>query len=108
MGETIPAGLCPEDAFLRGLAHKSKWIALSDPRVDRYNLSNAHEPPSLASEEFFAPAKASVRIDGYYVSHNRCYGCLSCTLWVTQVISPDQCSCCFQDCKPLGRRYISR
>jgi hypothetical protein len=33
-GETTPVGLCPDEAFLRDLARKSKRIALSDPRVD--------------------------------------------------------------------------
>jgi hypothetical protein len=33
-GETTPAGPCPDEAFLKGLARKSKQIALSDPRVN--------------------------------------------------------------------------
>ena len=33
-GSTTPAGPCPDEAFLKGLARKSKQIALSDPRVD--------------------------------------------------------------------------
>lgn len=33
-GETTPIGPCPDEAFLRDLARKSKRIALSDPRVD--------------------------------------------------------------------------
>ena len=33
-GETTPVGPCPDEAFLRDLARKSKRIALSDPRVD--------------------------------------------------------------------------
>jgi hypothetical protein len=33
-GETTPVGPCPDEAFLRNLARKSKRIALSDPRVD--------------------------------------------------------------------------
>ena len=33
-GETTPQGPCPDEAFLRDLARKSKWIELSDPRVD--------------------------------------------------------------------------
>ncbi|TCK75882.1 hypothetical protein [Acidipila rosea] len=33
-GETTPRGPCPDEAFLRDLARKSKRIALSDPRVD--------------------------------------------------------------------------
>ena len=32
-GETTPVGPCPDEAFLRDLAHKSKRITLSDPRV---------------------------------------------------------------------------
>ena len=32
-GGTTPAGPCPDEAFLKGLARKSKQIALSDPRV---------------------------------------------------------------------------
>jgi len=32
-GETTPVGPCPDEAFLRDLARKTKWIALSDPRV---------------------------------------------------------------------------
>jgi hypothetical protein len=32
-GSTTPAGPCPDEAFLKGLARKSKQIALSDPRV---------------------------------------------------------------------------
>jgi len=32
--ETVPVGSCPDEAFLRDLARKSKRIALSDPRVD--------------------------------------------------------------------------
>jgi hypothetical protein len=33
-GETTPSGPCPDEAFLRELARRSKSIALSDPRVD--------------------------------------------------------------------------
>ena len=33
-GETTPSGPCPDEVFLRGLARRSKNIALSDPRVD--------------------------------------------------------------------------
>jgi hypothetical protein len=33
-GETEPAGPCPDEAFLRGVAEKSKTITLSDPRID--------------------------------------------------------------------------
>lgn len=33
-GQTEPAGPCPDEAFLRGLAQKSKAIPLSDPRID--------------------------------------------------------------------------
>jgi len=33
-GQTEPAGPCPDEAFLRGLARKSKTIPLSDPRID--------------------------------------------------------------------------
>ena len=33
-GQTEPAGPCPDEAFLRGLARKSKMIPLSDPRID--------------------------------------------------------------------------
>ena len=33
-GETTPQGPCPDEAFLRDLARKSKRISLSDPRVD--------------------------------------------------------------------------
>lgn len=33
-GETTPFGPCPDEAFLRALARRSKSIALSDPRVD--------------------------------------------------------------------------
>ena len=33
-GGTTPAGPCPDEAFLKGLARKSKQIALSDPRVN--------------------------------------------------------------------------
>jgi len=33
-GETKPAGPCPDEAFLRGLARRSKSISLSDPRID--------------------------------------------------------------------------
>ena len=33
-GETTPSGPCPDEAFLRALARRSKSIALSDPRVD--------------------------------------------------------------------------
>src|ERR1022692_1897328 len=33
-GETTPAGPCPDEAFLKDLARKSKQIALSDPRVN--------------------------------------------------------------------------
>jgi hypothetical protein len=32
-GGTMPAGPCPDEAFLKSLARKSKQIALSDPRV---------------------------------------------------------------------------
>jgi hypothetical protein len=33
-GETEPVGPCPDEAFLRGVARRSKSIALSDPRID--------------------------------------------------------------------------
>lgn len=33
-GRTAPAGPCPDEAFLEGIARHSKQIALSDPRVD--------------------------------------------------------------------------
>lgn len=33
-GETEPAGPCPDEAFLRGLARRSKKISLSDPRIN--------------------------------------------------------------------------
>jgi hypothetical protein len=33
-GETEPTGPCPDEAFLRGLARRSKSISLSDPRID--------------------------------------------------------------------------
>jgi hypothetical protein len=33
-GETTPSGPCPDEAFLRALARRSRSIALSDPRVD--------------------------------------------------------------------------
>ncbi len=33
-GQTDLAGPCPDEAFLRGLARKSKTIPLSDPRID--------------------------------------------------------------------------
>jgi hypothetical protein len=33
-GGTTPAGPCPDEAFLKDLARKSKQIALSDPRVN--------------------------------------------------------------------------
>ena len=33
-GETTPVGPCPDEAFLRDLARRTKRIALSDPRVD--------------------------------------------------------------------------
>jgi len=33
-GETKPTGTCPDEAFLRGLARRSKKIRLSDPRID--------------------------------------------------------------------------
>jgi len=33
-GETTPSGPCPDEAFLRALARRSRRIALSDPRVD--------------------------------------------------------------------------
>jgi len=33
-GETEPAGPCPDEAFLRGVARRSKRIPLSDPRID--------------------------------------------------------------------------
>jgi len=33
-GQIEPAGPCPDEAFLRGLARKSKSIRLSDPRID--------------------------------------------------------------------------
>jgi len=32
-GETTPVGPCPDESFLRDLARRAKWIALSDPRV---------------------------------------------------------------------------
>ncbi len=33
-GKTAPLGPCPQDVFLRDLAHRSSRIRLSDPRVD--------------------------------------------------------------------------
>jgi len=33
-GETEPVGPCPDEAFLHGLARRSKTISLSDPRID--------------------------------------------------------------------------
>lgn len=33
-GKTTPVGSCPDEAFLRDLAHKSKRISLSDSRLD--------------------------------------------------------------------------
>jgi hypothetical protein len=33
-GETEPKGPCPDEAFLGGLARRSKSISLSDPRID--------------------------------------------------------------------------
>ncbi|HUN85715.1 MAG TPA: hypothetical protein VMU48_15140 [Terracidiphilus sp.] len=40
-GQTQPAGPCPDEAFLRGLARRSKSISLSDPRIDHAaNCSN--------------------------------------------------------------------
>ncbi|MGB6133627.1 MAG: hypothetical protein WBG54_17735 [Acidobacteriaceae bacterium] len=33
-GETEPVGPCPDEAFLHGLAQRSKTISLSDPRID--------------------------------------------------------------------------
>lgn len=33
-GQTEPAGPCPDQAFLRGVARRSKGIPLSDPRID--------------------------------------------------------------------------
>ena len=33
-GETTPTGPCPDEAFLRGVARRSKSISLSDPRID--------------------------------------------------------------------------
>jgi hypothetical protein len=33
-GQTDPTGPCPDEAFLRGLARRSKSISLSDPRID--------------------------------------------------------------------------
>ncbi|HEX3985837.1 MAG TPA: hypothetical protein VHX13_04425 [Acidobacteriaceae bacterium] len=33
-GETVPTGQCPDEAFLRGVARRSKKILLSDPRID--------------------------------------------------------------------------
>jgi len=33
-GETEPAGPCPDEAFLRGVARRSKKIPLGDPRID--------------------------------------------------------------------------
>ena len=33
-GETAPVGPCPEEAFLRDLARKSRRISFTDPRVD--------------------------------------------------------------------------
>jgi len=32
-GETTPVGPCPDEAFLRNLARRAKWIVLSDSRV---------------------------------------------------------------------------
>lgn len=34
VGSAIPAGPCPDEAFLKSLARKSRHIQLSDPRVD--------------------------------------------------------------------------
>jgi len=40
-GSTTPGGPCPDEAFLKDLAKKSKRIALGDPRVDHAaNCSN--------------------------------------------------------------------
>ncbi len=33
-GESEPVGACPNEAFLRGLARRSKSISLNDPRID--------------------------------------------------------------------------
>jgi hypothetical protein len=33
-GQTEPVGPCPDEAFLRGVARRSKAIPLSDPRID--------------------------------------------------------------------------
>lgn len=33
-GETKPTGTCPDEAFLRGVARRSKTISLSDSRID--------------------------------------------------------------------------
>lgn len=33
-GETVPIGSCPDESFLYELAHKSRHVRLSDPRVD--------------------------------------------------------------------------
>jgi hypothetical protein len=33
-GEMEPTGPCPDEAFLRGVAQRSKKISLSDPRID--------------------------------------------------------------------------
>ncbi|HUZ96278.1 MAG TPA: hypothetical protein VMU57_15335, partial [Edaphobacter sp.] len=33
-GESNPTGPCPDEAFLRGLARRSKAIDIADPRVD--------------------------------------------------------------------------
>jgi hypothetical protein len=33
-GQAEPAGPCPDEAFLRGVARRSKAIPLSDPRID--------------------------------------------------------------------------
>lgn len=33
-GETTPVGPCPDEAFLRDLAQRSKRVSFSDPRVD--------------------------------------------------------------------------
>lgn len=33
-GQTEPAGPCPNEAYLRGVARRSRFIQLSDPRID--------------------------------------------------------------------------
>lgn len=33
-GETEPVGPCPDEAFLRGVARRSRAISLNDPRID--------------------------------------------------------------------------